>query len=299
MLAHLRDILYRHEGLRIGLLFLPVLVLLALCMAVPLAVMLVHSFWRMEGFSLYRDVSLENYAYVLSNIIYLKLTVKAAVYGLIVTALTMLLGFPIAYFMARHLSRAKAAFLNAIIIPLFTSDLIRYFAWRTILGTHGILNDTLLALGLIGEPIETFAFSPFAVIVSLVHIYLPFMILALWVSLEAIDPALIDAAMDLGARPFRTLRTVTLPLSVPGLVAGTLFVFVPVAGEYFGVNMMGGTTGFTITNAINNQFASSLDWPLGSALSFVLLACIGTTVGVLLITVTRSSFARNYLGRGS
>jgi len=291
----LRQFLFRHEGLRIGLLFLPVLLLLALCMAIPLGVMFVFSFWRVTGFSLTQQVSLDNYTYIASNAIFLRLILKAVGYGILVTAITMLLGYPVAYFMARRLSRMKALLLNAIIIPLFTSDLIRYFAWRTILGTNGFLNNALLGLHFVREPIEFLSFSPIAVTISLVHVYLPFMILPIWVSLEAVNPQLIEAAMDLGAKPARAIRTVVLPLSIPGLVAGTLFVFVPVTGEYFGVNIMGGTTGFTITNAINDQFSSTLNWPLGSAMSFLLLGCIGVVVATLLMMVIRSPYARNYL----
>ena len=128
------------------------------------------------------------------------------------------------------------------------------------------------------------------------HVYLPFMILAIWASLEAIDPALLQAAMDLGARPVQVFRKIVLPLSLPGIVAGSLFVFVPVTGEYFGVNMMGGTTGFTITNAINDQFTSAMNWPLGSAMSFVLLCSVGLVVLTFLAIVRNLSVTRYRLG---
>lgn len=295
--ASWRLILRRHESVRVGLLFSPVFVLLAFCMVIPLAVMLLYSFWRMAGFTLERSLSLTNYAYILRQGVYLRLTLKALSYGLVVTAVTIALGFPLAYFMARRVTFRKNLIVTAVIMPLYTSDLIRYFAWRTILGTHGVLNSLLLGLGIIRTPIEAFAFSPFAVIVSLVHVYLPFMILAIWVSLEAIDPTLLEAAMDLGANPWRTFWRVILPLSTPGLVAGVLFVFIPVTGEYFGVNLMGGTGGVTITNVIDEQFSSAFNWPLGSAMSFVLLLCIGAMVTLLLGGVSRTSFARHYIRR--
>ena len=184
-------------------------------------------------------------------------------------------------------------------MPLYTSDLIRYFAWRTILGTHGLMNDCLLSLGIVGEPLQIFAFNPFAVIVSLVHVYLPFMTLAIWVSLESIDQRLIEAAMDLGARPWTAFRSVTLQLSTPGLVAGSLFVFVPVSGEYFSMNLLGGTTGYTITNVINDQFSSAINWPFGASLSFTLLFFVGIFLFLFFMLISRSSFARNYLRRGN
>lgn len=286
-----------HSGLRIAALFAPVFLLLGICMLGPLAVMLVYSLWRVESFSLVRSISLDNYTYIFHTDIYLRLTAKALLYGAVVTIVTMALALPVAYFMARHVTLYKGLIVTAILLPLYTSDLIRYFAWRTILGTQGILNSVLQWLGLTSEPIGIFVYSPVAVVISLVHVYLPFMILAIWVSLEAVDPSLLDAAMDLGARPGRLFRSVVLPLALPGIVAGTLFVFIPVTGEFFGVNMMGGTTGFTITNAINDQFTSAFNWPLGSALSFVLLVCIGLVVAAFLYGVSRLSITRNYLGR--
>lgn len=278
------------------LLLSPALFLLAICMMLPLSVMLLYSFWKSQSFTLIQELTVSNYAYVLTSRVYMLLTVKAALYGTLVTLITMVLAFPVAYFLARHVTFTKALWLHVIIIPLFTSDLIRYFAWRTILGSGGILNDLLLWAGVVAEPVEFFAYSATAVTISLSHVYLPFMILAIWASLETIDPALVHAAMDLGARSTQVFRKIILPLSLPGLVAGSLFVFVPVTGEYFGVNMMGGTTGFTVTNAINDQFTSAMNWPLGSAMSFVLLLMIGLIVLVFLLFIRNLSVTRHRLG---
>lgn len=289
--------LRRHQAWRAGLLFSPTFLLLALCMVIPLAVMLLYSFWRMAGFTLEQSLSLTNYAYIVSQKVYLRLTLKALNYALVVTAITIVLAFPIAYFMAWRVSLRKNLIVTAVILPLYTSDLIRYFAWRTILGSYGVLNNLLLGLGIIQTPIELFAFSPFAVIVSLIHVYLPFMILAIWVSLETINPRLIEAAMDLGANAWRTFWRVILPLAMPGLITGVLFVFIPVTGEYFAVNLMGGTRGVTITNVINEQFSGAFNWPLGSAMSFVLLLSIGALVAILLTGVSRSSAARHTFRR--
>jgi spermidine/putrescine transport system permease protein len=293
----LRRIWRRHRGLRIAALFTPLLVLLGICMLGPLTVMFVYSLWRVENFSLVQDISLDNYAYMIESPIYFRLTAKALLYGATVTVLTIVIALPVAFFMARHVVLRKGLVVTAILLPLYTSELIRYFAWRTILGTEGMLNGALLLLGVISEPIEMLSFSPVAVVISLVHVYLPFMILAIWVALEALDPALLDAAMDLGARPLRMFRKIVLPLAMPGIIAGVLFVFIPVTGEFFGVNMMGGTTGFTITNAINDQFTSAFNWPLGSALSFMLLLSIGAVVAVFLAFVSRLRILRNYVGR--
>lgn len=297
MIGDWRRLWHRNRALRIAALFAPVLAILGVCMLVPLAIMLLYSLWRVESFSLVREVSLANYAYIFQTDIYLRLAGKALLYGVVVTVLALLIGFPVAWFMARRATIGRNLIVTAILLPLYTSDLVRYFAWRTILGTEGILNRVLTGIGLLSDPLEILSFSPVAVIICLVHVYLPFMILALWVSLESIDPGLVDAAMDLGARPWRTLRSVVFPLALPGVVAGTLFVFIPVTGEFFGVNMMGGTTGFTITNAINDQFASAFNWPLGSALSFLLLASIGLVVAAFLVGVSRLTVTRNYLGR--
>jgi len=263
----------------------------------PLTIMVVYSLWRVENFSVVQNVSFDNYAYLIGSPIYIWLTAKALLYGAIVTIVTLIISVPVAYFMARHIGPRKGLVVTAILLPLYTSELIRYFAWRTILGTEGMLNGALLRLSVISEPIEMLSFSPVAVIISLVHVYLPFMILAIWVALEALDPALLDAAMDLGARPIRMFGKIVLPLAMPGIIAGVLFVFIPVTGEFFGVNMMGGTTGFTITNAINDQFTSAFNWPLGSALSYMLLLSIGVVVAVFLVIVSRLRMVRNYVGR--
>lgn len=283
-------------GWQVALLLAPVFFLLVACMVVPLSVMLIYSFWQTQAFSLVKELTVDNYLYVLTSSVYLLLTAKAVAYGIVVAAITMVLAFPVAYFLARRVTFTKALWIHAIIIPLFTSDLIRYFAWRTILGTGGVLNDVLLWARIADDPVQFFSYSPSAAIISLAHVYLPFMILAIWASLEAIDPALVQAAMDLGARPVRVFRKVVLPLSLPGLVAGCLIVFVPVTGEYFGVNMMGGTTGFTVTNAINDQFTSAMNWPLGSAMSFVLLFAIGAVVLLLLAAVRNLTVTRYRLG---
>lgn len=293
----LRRIWRRHLGVRIAALFAPLLILLGICMLGPLVVMLIYSLWRVENFSLVQNVSLDNYAYLIESPIYLWLAAKALLYGAIVTIVTMIISIPVAYFMARYVDLRKGLVVTAILLPLYTSELIRYFAWRTLLGTEGLLNGALLRLGVISDPIEMLSFSPLAVVISLVHVYLPFMILAIWVALEALDPTLLDAAMDLGARPLRMFRKIVLPLAMPGIIVGVLFVFIPVTGEFFGVNMMGGTTGFTITNAINDQFTSAFNWPLGSALSFMLLFAIGVVVAVFLVFVSRLRILRNYVGR--
>jgi spermidine/putrescine transport system permease protein len=286
------------ERWQVAVLLAPVFALLVACMVVPLSIMLLYSFWQSQAFSLVKELSVGNYLYVLGSPVFVGLTGKAVLYGLTVTAITLVIGFPVAYFLARRVTFTKALWIHAIIIPLFTSDLIRYFAWRTILGSSGVLNDVLLWSGLVDEPVRALINGPIAVVISLTHVYLPFMILALWASLEAIDPALIHAAMDLGARPARVFRKVVLPLALPGLVAGSLFVFVPVTGEYFGVNMMGGTTGFTITNAINDQFTSAMNWPLGSAMSFVLLFAIGFVVLAFLAGVRSLAVLRYRIGSG-
>ncbi len=299
MIGSRRPRLSPKERWEIAFLLSPMILLLITCMAIPLSVMLIYSFWKTQSFTLVKDLTTANYEYILANSIYMALTGKAVVYGLLVTLITMTLAFPFSYFLARRVSFTKALWVHAAIIPLFTSDLIRYFAWRTILGSGGILNDILLWSGVVAQPVEFFAFSPSAVIISLVHVYLPFMILAIWASLEAIDPALLQAAMDLGARPAQVFRKIVLPLSTPGLVAGSLFVFVPVTGEFFGVNMMGGTGGFTITNAINDQFTSALNWPLGSAMSFVLLCSVGLLVALFLLSVRNLSVTRYWLGRAT
>jgi spermidine/putrescine transport system permease protein len=188
--------------------------------------------------------------------------------GAAVTALCILLGYPFAYFLTRCPPRWRTVLLFLVIVPFWTSYVIRTYAWKTILGRKGVLNFVLMGLGLVDEPVELFLYNWFAVILVAFHLYIPFATLTLYASLEKLDRSLLEAARDLGASPVRAFLHVTLPLTVPGIMASILFVFIPVLGMYVTPTLVGGTDGTMIANLIVNQF-EIFRLGLGAALAFL------------------------------
>jgi spermidine/putrescine transport system permease protein len=253
----------------------------------PLIVFLDYSFWLKKGFDFVNVVRLDNYAYVATNPTYWTLIAKSIVFGIIVVAATFLLALPGAYFVARYAGSAKNIFLVGVLIPLYTSALVRILAWRSVLGVNGFINGALEWLGVIDTPIRALLFSTESVLVVLSYVYFPFMFLALWVTLEMVDMRYFDAAADLGASgPTRT-RRVLLPLVLPGAAAGSLIVFVLTAGDYITVNLIGGASATTIINAIVEQFGAANNWPLGAAVATVFIVCL-----LAFLLVVAAGFAR-------
>jgi putrescine transport system permease protein len=186
------------------------------------------------------------------------------------TLLCLLLGYPMAYFIARQPARWRNLLLLGIILPFWISFLLRVYAWIGLLNTHGVINTTLLWLGLIDQPLKLI-YNDFAVYLGIVYSYLPFMILPLYANLEKLDPDLQDAAADLGARRWQVFLDVTLPLSMPGVVAGSLLVFIPAIGEFIIPALLGGSDTLMIGRALWDEFFINRDWPVASAVSVVLL----------------------------
>jgi spermidine/putrescine transport system permease protein len=189
------------------------------------------------------------------------------------TLLCALLGFPLALFISRA-GKHKSLYLQLVILPFWTSFLVRTYAWLFLLRDTGLINTALQKLGLIHDPLPLL-YNDGAVLLGLVYGYLPFMVLPVYAILEKLDPALLDAAADLGARPLRALFRVTLPLAKPGLIAGSILVFVPCLGAYLTPDLMGGGKTVMIGNLIQNQFTTARDWPFGSAASLILMAIAG------------------------
>ena len=274
------------------------LALLFFGVVVPLSAFLIYSFWRKSGFEVVPDFTLYNYQYLLGKTVYLKLIVKAIVYGFIVVAATLCLAYPFAYFVA---TRVRAEYKNlvllAVLVPLYTSDIVRIFAWRSILGVNGMINTALMAVGLTNEPVEGLLFSPASALISLTHMMFPFMFLAVWAGLENMKSSLVEAAMDLGSGPIRVFRKVVLPLSLPGALAGFVFVFIPVTGDYVYVNLMGGPEGVTITKAMVQQFGAANNWPFAATLAVAMLISMMVVIVLLGALVMRLPSIRMYLGQ--
>jgi putrescine transport system permease protein len=218
-------------------------------------------------------LDLENFQTLLGDDLYLSAAVSSVRIAAIATALLLLIGYPIAYAMAAAPARWRPLLVALVILPFWTSFLIRVYAWIGILRTEGLLNQALLSLGLVAQPL-TILNTETAVFIGLVYAYLPFMVLPLYANLERLDHALIEAAQDLGAPPWKAFWQVTLPLSLPGAVAGALLCFVPIVGEFVVPDLLGGSETLMIGRTLWSEFFSNRDWPLASAVAVVLLVIL-------------------------
>jgi spermidine/putrescine transport system permease protein len=214
--------------------------------------------------------TLENYAGVLDPV-YMQIVIRSIGYATITTVLCLAMGYPVAYLIGRSDEKLRNALLMAVMVPFWTSFLIRTYAWVTILKSQGLLNSIAMQLQLVTEPLEML-YTPGAVVLGLVYTFLPFMILPIYSSVEKLDGALVEAALDLGAGPVRAFSRVIVPLTAPGIAAGVLLVFVPSLGIYAVNDIMGGGRVDMIGNIIENQFkGNARNWPFGAALGTTLL----------------------------
>jgi len=217
------------------------------------------------------NLSLRSYGRFLDSALYLQLFAKSFFYALITTAICLALAYPLAWLIAHSAKKYRDLLLLLVILPFWSNFLIRVYAWMIILGPEWALARSINGvLGAVGVAPVTLMFSPFAVIVVLVYVHLPFMVLPLYANLEKHDPALLDAAQDLGADAWRRFWRVTFPLSLPGVYAGAALVFIPALGIFAIPDILGGTEGIMIGNVIKQQFLDTRDWPFGSVLSMVL-----------------------------
>ncbi|BBK36585.1 putrescine ABC transporter permease [Allostella sp. ATCC 35155] len=213
---------------------------------------------------------LGNYSYLLDDPLYLVAYLNSLKVAAIATAICLALGYPVAYGIARAPAPWRPLLLTLVILPFWTSFLIRVYAWIGILAPNGILNNLLIGAGVIDAPLIMLATEP-AVILGIVYSYLPFMILPLYATLERLDPSLIEAASDLGCRPSAAFLRITLPLSIPGMIAGSMLVFVPAVGEFVIPDLLGGTDSLMIGKIVWDEFFSNTDWPVASAVAVALL----------------------------
>ena len=218
-------------------------------------------------------ITLENYRLLLEDDLYWFSYLNSIRIAGIATVMTLLAGYPVAYGIARAPRRWRPLLLMLIILPFWTSFLIRVYAWIGILKKEGLLNLLLLKTGIIDQPLAILN-TDLAVFIGIVYSYLPFMVLPLYASLEKIDPRLLEAATDLGCRPLKAFWTITLPLSAPGIVAGCFLVFIPAVGEFVIPDLLGGSDTLMIGRTLWNEFFSNRDWPLSSAVAVVLLAIL-------------------------
>jgi len=249
----------------------PLALWLSLLFLAPLATMVLFTF-RAGSFSPEREVfTLENYRTFFSNPGYLRLLLTSAWVSLVASAVSIVLAYPVAYYLAFQAGVHRTTLLLFIIVPAWISFLLRVFAWKLILGSGGLINIVLMAIGVVDEPAPILLYSRAAVIVALIYSYVPFVALPIFVALQRIDRSLIEAASDLGSAGWRTFREVIFPLSMPGVVAAFFLIFIPTLGEYVTPLLLGGTEGLMFGNVIQSQFSRALNWPMGSLMSLVVL----------------------------
>jgi putrescine transport system permease protein len=214
--------------------------------------------------------SLENYRFLLSDALYRNAYLSSIRVAFVSTIFALLIGYPIAYYIARSPEPRRSILLLLVILPFWTSFLLRVYAWIGFLRRDGVINNTLMSMGIIDQPLVMMQ-TDFAVYIGIVYTYLPFMILPLYANLVKLDGALLEAASDLGASPMVTFFTVTLPLSLPGIIAGSMLVFIPAIGEYVIPALLGGPDTLMIGRVLWDEFFSSRDWPVASAVAIVML----------------------------
>jgi len=250
----------------------PAVFWLGVFLVLPLSVMLIYSFWTMVRFELIPTWTLQNYLdiFVRAEGLYFRLLLKSLGMAAVVTLGAIALAYPAAYYISMHGGKYKYVLLNVIMTPFLVSWVVLIFGWRLVIGYTGLLNTVLMGAGLISEPMRLWG-NWITVIFVLIFSWAPWLVLPIFVSLEKIDRSLLEAGADLGASPLENFRKITLPLSIPGLLVATFFVFIPTLGEFVAPILAGGTSGAMIGSAIEATFKRMHNWPFGSSMSFLLL----------------------------
>lgn len=272
------------DGLR---LVAPPFIYAVLMLAAPLALILLYSFWTDGYLEIVKQFTLQNYVTAWTDPIYRQVMLRSIFVAALVTAATVVLAFPVAYFVSFHVSPAKKSlWLFLITIPFWTSYLIRVFLWKVILGYNGVINSSLTGLGIIDQPLTFILYNVNSIVITLAHAYAPFAILPIFVALEKIDRSLLEAGRDLGESRAMTFWRVTLPLAMPGVLAAVLIVFIPTIGDYVTPELIGGGKIPMIANLIQVQMLALDNRPLGSALAVTAMAVVAL-VSVVFLFINR------------
>ena len=277
--------LYAHPGGRLGLLLGPAVLWLLVFYLVALVLLLLTSLWQQDVFTseLTHNWTLDNYDKLFSGQggLWLRIFGRTVLLAVVVTLVDALLAFPLAWFMARVVSpRWRTLLFLAVVVPLWSSILVRIFAWRTILGGSGVLNSLLIDIGILDKPSSAFLYNDNAIAITWAYVWLPFMVLPLYTALEKIPTSYLEASRDLGAGGFTTFRRVVLPLAFPGLVAGSIFVFSLTMGDFVAPQLVGGGSQ-VLGGAIKDRFGVAADYPFGAALASLTLV---TLMGFLFVS---------------
>ena len=261
---------------------LPPLGWIALFLFAPYCLLFCYSFWSLNELQqIVHHFTMTNYAHLFTNPLYVTVILRSLRIAFSVVLLSLLIGYPLAFFLVFHAGRHRTLLYQAVIIPLWVSYLVRAYAWKVIFGNEGVLNTLLLWLHATSHPLSFLLYSPFAVIVTLTHIYVPFVVLPVVASLEKVPRELLESSSDLGARPWQTFLRVTLPLSLPGVISGATFALLLSFGDFLAPLLLGGPSSVMIANIVANLFGADYNWPLGAAVAVVILVIV---IAVLSIT---------------
>lgn len=252
------------------ILTLPSVFVLCIFAILPLLIMLGYSFQSDSGTT---GITLENYTDFFTKSVYLKLTSRTIFNSLAVTVISLIISYPLAYFMAKKFKGLKNIIMILIIIPFFTNQLVRVYSWLIFLQDGGVLNSFLQSIGLIDGSLGIL-FTQGAVVIGLIHAFFPYMVITIYLALERVDNSLLEASSSLGASKVRTFFQVVLPLSMPGVITGIMIVFVPCLGTFVEPRILGGVDGTVIGTVIEDQFFEIYGWNFGAAIAFVLFAMV-------------------------
>ena len=262
-----------------------------LLVAIPLLIVMKISLSEMEATSVSKMISwtnglpalklnFANYQFIFSDALYVKTYISSLKYALITTAICLAVGYPFAYFMARAPKHIQPTLLMLIMLPFWTSFLLRIYAWKTLLVSNGVINNILMSLHIIDAPLEMMN-NAFSLTIGMVYSYLPFMILPLYANLSKLDLRFLEAAADLGTSPFKAFWLITVPLSKAGIIAGSMLVFIPAVGEYVIPELLGGPSTLMIGRVLWDEFFSNNDWPMAAAVAVVMIALILVPMAIL------------------
>jgi len=276
------------------LLAVPATLLVAAILGLPLVLLFRYSLNQYDRYDLMREaLTLDNYVAIFRDAFFRNVLLRTILVAAISTAVALALALPVAYFIARAPARFKSALIILVVFPLLVGNLVRAAGWMAVMGNRGFVNQLLLGLGLIDEPLEIL-YTPTAVVIGIIAVVLPFMTLTLQSVLEQIDPSLEEAAGNLGARPFTAFRRVVLPLAMPGVIAGTVLVFILCMNAYATPVLLGGPRFHMMAPQVYEQITGQSNWPFGGALAFILM---GTTLALTIAStqLMQKSYARRAL----
>ena len=284
----------RRQSVVLGVLLTPVTLFLGMFFLLPLCIIAVFSLlspglyggveWTFYHWNYGRIFGWADGIIEIYEPIYLQILLRSLSFAALTVLLTLILCYPVAFWVSRLPDRWRLVFMFLITLPFFSSLIVRLYAWLLILKPSGLLNTTLLSMGLIDAPLEII-YTPSAVVLGMVYVMVPFMFLPLYAAVDNLDRAQIEASLDLGATRIQTFAKVVLPQTLPGIMGGAVLVFIPSVGNFIVPDVLGGAKGLMIGNLVEQQFLSSRNWPFGSALSMIIMAVVLT---VLLVSVTRA-----------